>query len=93
MGTFFLYTLLLHLSQYNTKTTTSNKNLNKFLSDKDAWLVILYWLSIQFEDDTDWNELTRTSIEQLGNNLKPDDLAKGLSYLNGELTTVNIRYW
>ncbi len=69
------------------------KNLNKFLSDKDAWLVILYWLSIQFEDDTDWNELTRTSIEQLGNNLKPDDLAKGLSYLNGELTTVNIRYW
>lgn len=69
------------------------KNLNKFMSKKDTWIVILYWLSIQFEDDTQWNELTRASIETLGNNLRPDDLSKGLSFLNSELTTINIRYW
>ena len=69
------------------------KRLIKTLSKEGAWALILSWLQMRLDAESDWNELTLAVIEQLANRIDPNNLNWGIGLLETEFKDVNRYYW
>lgn len=65
----------------------------KFLSQEQLWTTVLAWLLLHLEESGNWNENTKSVIQELTNQMDAIELSKALRVFNTKMNNIGMHEW
>ncbi len=69
------------------------KKIGNMSSDEKAWIIVLSWILFKLENQFEWNEKTKETIESLGNQLDPKQFRAGFEVASQVLKNLTPTRW
>ncbi len=65
----------------------------KFLSQEQLWTTVLAWLLLHLEESGNWNENTKSVVQELTNEMDAIQLNKALRVFNTKMNNIGMHEW
>ena len=62
-------------------------------SHEDAWIIVLSWMLFKLENEIEWNENTKETIEALATQMDPKQFRAGFEVVSNTLKNLTPTYW
>jgi Ca-activated chloride channel family protein len=62
-------------------------------SHEDAWIIVLSWMLFKLENEIEWNENTKETIEALATQMDPNQFRAGFEVISHTLKNLTPTYW
>ncbi|OYY21362.1 MULTISPECIES: VIT domain-containing protein [unclassified Polynucleobacter] len=80
-------------SSFDVEVSELFNSCLKFLSQEQLWTTVLAWLLLHLEESGNWNENTKSVIQELTNEMDAIQLNKALRVFNTKMNNIGMHEW